>query len=781
MSPSASQAPFLLPQPLAGYVNGAATAAAFNGPYGVAVGSLDGSGEQTAYVADTGNNLIRAISPSGTVSTLAGGLGGTGTGVADGIGTNAAFNSPLGVTIYAGTLFVSEATRIRAVSAGGSVSVAAGGNVSGTEFGYADGTGTNALFYFPIGMAGNTNPNAASPTLFIAEVFSSAIRAFDLVSLAVTTVAGGSPGYANGVGLAAAFSFPFGLAFDGVNTLYIADSANNAIRAMAVDTAAVTTFAGFNCSIQNNGCMSAPYADGVGANASFSGPAGLAFLPSANPSTGAGTLYVTTTGDSSTIRAITVPVSGALFGVTTTLAGNSAYNNNYYANGVGTNALFSYPIGVATISGSNALLVADSSNNVIRQIAVSGATGSVVTFAGGGVFSPSPAPSVDATSSVSPSLSVTPAQSPSASATLSQSPSASASSSRSVSNTPSTSVSPAVTVTTGLSVTQTPSVSASVTVSLSVLASVSVSPSVSPSVMASPSVSASVTATAISPSVSPSNSASRSLTPSRTSSPSPSPSGGTTSLLSSAVVFQLPASATRAEACTGDAVRATFNAVLAAAQTASTAASIPTSAWLSLTSPAFCNVTSNATSSSRRARQLQTTTYYVVIAVPVYLPESASSVLVNVYSSISALTGTSFTAAVQALANALGVPLSSISFSDINVASTCTSGSACATIVSPTPTVPATPTTASAAAAGSGLTSSQQVGLGVGIALPLAAIVLVVVFLSRGMATPPAPVNTAKAAAGAPSAAAPAAPAAAPAAAAGAPAAAPAAAPVAAV
>jgi hypothetical protein len=224
------------------------------------------------------------------------------------------------------------------------------------------------------------------------------------------------------------------------------------------------------------------------------------------------------------------------------------------------------------------------------------------------------------------------------------------------------------------------------------------------------------------------------------------------------VVFQLPASLSsasdqRALACTGDAVRATFNAVLAAAQNASSAASISTSAWLSLTSPDYCNVTTSSTGSGRRARQLQTT-YYLVITAPVLLPFAASAALVAAYNNINALTSASFSATVQAVANALGngVLPSAISFLVTNVASECASGSACITIFSPaptvsvTPTVPATPMMASATAAGSSLTSSQQVGLGVGIALPLAAIVLVAALLARSMAAATPRASRAKAA-----------------------------------
>jgi streptogramin lyase len=71
---------------VANYVEGAASSASFNSPQGIVVDSLG-----NIYVADTGNNVIRKITPGGQVSTIA---GSGSAAFADGTGTSASFNGP---------------------------------------------------------------------------------------------------------------------------------------------------------------------------------------------------------------------------------------------------------------------------------------------------------------------------------------------------------------------------------------------------------------------------------------------------------------------------------------------------------------------------------------------------------------------------------------------------------------------------------------------------------------------------------------------------------------
>ncbi len=148
-----------------GYAEGAGTAAAFNTPSGLAI---DAAGN--LYVADTGNNAIRKITPQGVVSTLAGdGLAGD----KDGKGAAAQFNGPIGVAVdAAGVVYVSDTynDRIRRIAPNGDVTTIAGGKRAGL----ADGAAAQALFDTPTGLA-----ISAAGDLYIADTGNSAVRKLD--------------------------------------------------------------------------------------------------------------------------------------------------------------------------------------------------------------------------------------------------------------------------------------------------------------------------------------------------------------------------------------------------------------------------------------------------------------------------------------------------------------------------------------------------------------------------------------------------------------------------
>lgn len=169
-----------------GYVDGTGAAAQFNfSNYGNGVSgiALDSSGN--VYVADTGNNAIRKITPTGVVTTLA---GGGAAGYLDGTGTGASFNSPAGIAVdSSGNIFVVDTYNqvIREITPSGVVSTFAGtAGVTGS----ADGTGTAAQFAWPQGLAIDGSNN-----LYVADVNNHAVRKITPAGV-VSTVASGLGG-----------------------------------------------------------------------------------------------------------------------------------------------------------------------------------------------------------------------------------------------------------------------------------------------------------------------------------------------------------------------------------------------------------------------------------------------------------------------------------------------------------------------------------------------------------------------------------------------------------
>ena len=311
----------------AGNLDGAGTAAAFHTPDGVAYDPATND----LIVADSVNNEIRQITPSGVVTTLAG----TGSvGHADGPVATATFDEPEGVAVDAsGNIFVADKlnNEIREIS-GGNVTTFAGQLTSGS----LDGTGTAASFYNPEGVAVDAKGN-----VYVADSANDEIREIS-PSGVVTTLAGSTvAGSADGTGAAAQFTYPTGVALDTSGNVYVADAGNNEIRKIAPG-GVVTTIAG---------TTAFGHADGLGSLASFSGPTGVAV-------DSAGNIYVADSANSE-IRVV------APTGLVSTLTGSYAATGTQ--DGSLAQATFNGPSGIA-IDPSGNLYVGDSINNEIRKI-----------------------------------------------------------------------------------------------------------------------------------------------------------------------------------------------------------------------------------------------------------------------------------------------------------------------------------------------------------------------------------------------------------------------------
>lgn len=392
---------------VAGISDGTGPGARFNLAYGVAA-AADG----TLYVADTENHLVRRVSPSGQVITLAGTAGQPGS--TDGSAANARFKSPAGVALdeAGGVLYVADTlnhTIRRITLANGQVATLAGAPSAAGAV--VDGSGPAARFHTPIALAFNS----AAGELYVADSLAHTLRRITVLGGQVTTLAGaaGQAGSADGSAPLARFDEPKGLAFDpGGGWLYVADSNGCRVRRVRISDGFVVTLAGAH--------REAASVDGTGAAARFSQPVGLAFsstgrrlyvadalgaqlraldvdtldvttLAGPPPSRGAtngtpsaarfsrpqhvardsaGNLYVADTGNH-TLRKITPA------GVVTTLAGSPGVSDT--VDGTGPAARFNQPAGVAVLPNGSLIYVSELGGHVIRRVT---AAGVVTTLAG---------------------------------------------------------------------------------------------------------------------------------------------------------------------------------------------------------------------------------------------------------------------------------------------------------------------------------------------------------------------------------------------------------------
>lgn len=301
----------------------------------------------TIYVGDFRSHTVRAITPTGTVSILVGRL--SNPGVSDGTGSAASFHYPSGIALdTSGTLFVADTENdtIRSVARGGIATTLAG--MPGRT-GSADGTGAGARFDEPFATAVDVGGN-----VYVADAVAHAIRKINPEGV-VTTFAGspGSFGSANGLGAAARFYSPVGVAVDGAGSVYVADSGNKIVRKISPE-GLVTTLAGT--------ALAGGSTDGTGEAARFDEPYGIAV-------DSAGTVYVSDAAQNA-IRKITSA------GVVTTLAGRAGSPGS--ADGAGAAARFAVPYGVAVDPAGN-VYVSDHGNHIVRKITPAGV---VTTLAG---------------------------------------------------------------------------------------------------------------------------------------------------------------------------------------------------------------------------------------------------------------------------------------------------------------------------------------------------------------------------------------------------------------
>ena len=293
-----------------------------------------------------------------------------GTGVPGYTGDN---GPPVSATLYApvsvavdaqGDIFIADTANsvIREVSAStGLITTVAGNGTSG--YGGDGGLATSAELNSPYGIAIDGAGN-----LIIADSGNNRIREVNAASHVITSLAGnGAPGYGgdNGPASTAELNFPEGVAVDSVGDVFIADSNNNVIREINVSTHKITTVAG-------TGAIGATGDNGLAVSATLNLPTGVAV-------DAPGDVFIADSNNN-VIREV-----NASTGVITTVAGDyvRGYSGDSTAtlNNPATVAELNRPSGV-TVDGQGDLFIADTANNVIRE--VNGSTQYITTVAGDG-------------------------------------------------------------------------------------------------------------------------------------------------------------------------------------------------------------------------------------------------------------------------------------------------------------------------------------------------------------------------------------------------------------
>ncbi len=278
---------------------------------------------------------------AGVVSTAFGSEGDGQPGFEDGSGTQARLHKPTGLFVQGETLYIADSDNdaIRAADlATGALVTLAGIGINGN----ADGPGDEASFSWPVDLV-----VAPDGDLYVVDPGGHCLRRVDLDDdeYTVTTAAGavGNAGHDDGVGGVVRMSEPRGLTRGDGRTAWIVDTYNLAMRTLDLDTAEVTTVAGTPETYGHD--------DGFGADAHFMTPSAGAWLD--------GKLYIVGT-ESHTVR-----VLDAATAEVRTLAGQPVLPG--YVDGIGGSARFKLPRDIV-VGSDGALYVLETGNRAIRRV-----------------------------------------------------------------------------------------------------------------------------------------------------------------------------------------------------------------------------------------------------------------------------------------------------------------------------------------------------------------------------------------------------------------------------
>lgn len=244
-----------------GFADGTGRAARFDAPYAVVIDA-----NNDLLVTDLNNDRVRKITPAGVVTSA--------------FGSNAGLRQPTAITIDAASnIYIADTNtpRIHKITPSGVASILAGGSV-----GFTDGQGASAKFEYPFDMTAD-----AAGNIYVIDIFNQRLRKITPAGVVSTIAGDGAAGYQDGPALNAQFANPTGVAFDPAGNIYIADGLNYVIRKITPG-GIVSTFAGNHTK---------GLADGPVANAQFGYASKIKFDP-------AGNMYITD-AENNNVRRIT--------------------------------------------------------------------------------------------------------------------------------------------------------------------------------------------------------------------------------------------------------------------------------------------------------------------------------------------------------------------------------------------------------------------------------------------------------------------------------------------
>jgi sugar lactone lactonase YvrE len=315
----------------------------------------------TVYVSDTGANEVSAVT-GGATSAFAGSLTAFGEHGDGGQATAASLYHPGGTAADAkGDVFIADSgdNVVREVTPAGTIRRIAGTGIAG--LGIAGPVG------FPAALSNLDHPQNvavnAQGDVFVADTYNNRVVKVTPQGQVVTVAGDGAPGY-SGDGRLAAFAelnSPTGLAVDSAGNLYIADSANNVIRRVDAKTGIITTVAGDYAADKAD--------DGLGGFSGDNGPATTAQLndPQGIALDGAGDLFIADTFNNA-IREVTPAGTITTVVNAATTTGGAPTAGSEKSGVAPTASKLNTPYGIAIDQSTDDLYIADTDNSKIAEV-----------------------------------------------------------------------------------------------------------------------------------------------------------------------------------------------------------------------------------------------------------------------------------------------------------------------------------------------------------------------------------------------------------------------------